>query len=247
MKRKVLLVPLLLAGLCCFGLQAGPISGSFELDGSVTVSATTISWSSQGGAGTAFLTGATGAYAAANNSFIDITTLTNPPDLVGQKFTDTAFITFPSAPSLGALDINFIFTGVDSTAGCAATPPAAGQMCTPPITQNGSTVPGPFNMQNNPGTNGPQATITWSFAGDAINGGSVGGTWNGNFTSQTNVPFQTLLAQLGSSGSVTETFSESTMVVAVSSVPEGGTFALVGLGLVVFSRGLARMGKKRTA
>ena len=247
MKRKVLLVTLLLAGLCCFGLQASPISGSFQLDGSVTVSGTSISWSSQGGANTAFLTGATGAYAAANNTFVNVATLTNPPETVGQSFTDTAFITFPSVPSLGALDINFIFPGVDGTAGCASTPPAAGQVCTPPITQNGSTVPGPFNMQNISGSSGPQATITWAFAGDAISGGSVGGTWNGNFTSQENVPFQTILSQLASSGSVNNTFSEATLVVAVSSVPEGGTFALVGLGLVVFSRGLARMGKKRSA
>lgn len=241
---KALLVTVASVGLST-GLYASLISGSFQLEGTATVTGDSISWSSAGGANTAFLTDATGAYAAANNTYVNIASLMNPPQTVGQSFTDTAFITFPSTPSLGALDINFIFAGIDGSAGCSSSPPAAGQVCTPTISQNGSTVPGPFNMQNIAGANGPQSTITWAFSGDALSGNSVGGTWEGNFTSQENVPFQTLLSTLGSSGSATNTFSESTLVVSVSQVPEPGTLALGSFGLVLLSWSLTRLKKQK--
>ena len=236
----------LFVGLCGFGLQASTISGMFQLNGIVTVTANTISWSSTNGPGTALVQNASGSFAAVNNTFADITTLVNPPSntgvgAVGSPFPDTTFITFPSDPALGYLAINFIFPGVYGTAQCGAAPAITSppQQCTPPIAAG---TPGPFNMVNNPGVGGPQATITWVFSGNAYSGGSIGGTWNGNFTSQENIPYQTVLAQLAS-GSATNTFSESTLVISVG-MPEGGTLALVGFGLVLMSAGIKRFGKR---
>ena len=256
MTIKVLLVTLLLAGLGCFGLQASTISGSFDLTGTVTVSADTITWTSPGGANTALITNATGSFASLDNTYATISNLTNPPEEVGVMFTDTAFIGFQADPGLGMLDINFIAPGTDGIAGCTSSPPAAGQTCTPEILQNGGTAPGPFNLQNqnpcpmtNPNCGLPlQTAISWNFSGDALSAGSTPGTWSGAFTSQNQFePFQSILADLATNGSVTNTFSEGTLVVSVTATPEGGTLALVGLGLVFLSRGLGRWSKKLNA
>ena len=102
--NKILSV-MLLTGLSTLRLSAVTIAGTFDLDGNVTVTANTITWSSPGGPGTALIQQATGSFAPVNNTYADITTLINPPTntgvgAVGVAFSDTTFITFPSDPGI---------------------------------------------------------------------------------------------------------------------------------------------------
>ena len=68
-------------------------------------------------------------------------------------------------------------------------------------------------------------------------------TWQGNFTSQFTAPYQSVLATLASTGSVTNTFSATFLVTQNPAVPEAGTMSLLGLGLVSLSYKLSRRRK----
>jgi hypothetical protein len=63
--------------------------------------------------------------------------------------------------------------------------------------------------------------------------------WQGNFTSQFTVPYQQVLNQLNTTGSVSNTFS-ATFTLVPTNIPEAGTMSLLGLGLVAISAKLRR-------
>jgi hypothetical protein len=128
--------------------------------------------------------------------------------------------------------IDHIAAGIYPSAQCSSNPAAVGQVCTP----SGSL----FNFVNNPPPppGGPQATATWVFQGATNDGQS---TWVGNFTSQFNVPYQTVLAQLQASGSVTNSYSATFSVTQTqTAVPEPGCLSMLGLGLVLLPALLRR-------
>lgn len=228
----------ILAGGFTASLSAAPLTGSFNIAGTITVTANTITWqlndppfpANQARVGP----GATGSFAGLDGSIVGIAPLNNATEPVGSTFPEQPFITFPSAPALGVLDINFIFAGIYSSAQCGAAP-AVNQTCT--ISPNS-----PFSFVNNPPAApvGPQASATFVFSGVSADHQS---SWTGIFTSQFFVPFQTVLAAFapGGSGSVTNTFS-ATITATPTVVPEPGPMMLTGfgIGLVVFSAALRR-------
>ncbi len=137
-----------------------------------------------------------------------------------------------------ALDLHFIFLGVDPQAQCAIAP-APGQICTPIIpalvSANNPQGLSAFNLQNTQ----TGSTASFSVAGNArrISTGEISG-FTGVFTAQFNVPYQTVLAQL-SAGAVTNSYSST---FTATTIPEPETTALVLGGLLVL---LGRFGMRR--
>jgi len=162
--------------------------------------------------------------AIAGNDAANISNLMNPPDIVGGTgFAPATFMTFNNAGITTQLLIDLIEPGIFTSAGCTATPPAPGQLCTPP----GS----PVSFVN---TSRSQATASWVLDGVTD---TPGISWTGNFTSALSTPFQTALAGLAANGSVSETFSATITLTGTpitTTVPEPGSMALtiISLGLI---------------
>ena len=197
--------------------------GTFNIDGTLTLSNTAAQIRFTGDtspfpANKAQIgaTGATGSFSALGGTTVTIQNVSNPPSVTGGAgFAPQSFLSFDAMSSLGTLQLNFIFAGLDSSASCGAAP-TVGQVCTPTGT--------PYNFQNTPGGG---STLGFVFQGITNPAGS---TWTGNFTSQFNVPYQTLLQTLATGGTVSSTYSASFNV-----VPEPASLALVlgGLGILV--------------
>lgn len=223
-------------------LSASPIlSGTFALGGTMTVVAGAspqIDWmltespftpeQSDIGSGTGSFTGASGTVGIDNLSFS-----TEP---VGSTFGPDLFITV--GPSMPTLLINLIQAGTYPQATCTAAP-AAGQTCTPPVT--GST-PGPFDFVNYATAHGLNSSATFLMSGVTSDDQS---SWTGIFTVNFTAPYQTILSDLATGGSVTHTYSASFSVVPNPTVAEPGTpvLVLLGMALVVASRARTRRRK----
>jgi hypothetical protein len=234
MIRRVLFLGAILSGLVT-GLSASALSGTFDMSGTITVTGTNISWTSDL---SPFLpemfslTVGTGSFAGAEgqNGISDLNIASEP---IGTTFVDnTPFITFDVVP-LPSLMLNFINAGIDSSAECFA-PAAAGQTCTPP-NPGGS----PFNLQNLSAT---QSTAAFIFSGVTADGLS---DWSGTFTAQFNdEPFQQVLATLGTSGTVSASYSaEVTVTPLVTPEPTSAFMLAFGLGLLAVSFGTKRLVK----
>ena len=226
MKIRLLLLAVFPPGILCTGLLGAPISGTFNIAGTIKVTTSTITWQSNNLPFPADKTTigpfASGDFSSLGGTDATVQDLDIATEPVGPVFPPALFMSFDAAPTLPALDINHIFPGIYSTAACLA-PPAVGQTCTPsvPITP----VISPFNFVNNPGGNGPEATATFVFNGITADGLSK---WSGNFTSQFSVPYQTVLDTLFTTGIVINTYSGT---IIVTPLPEPGPEALVGIGL----------------
>jgi hypothetical protein len=214
------------------GLHAIPISGTFNIGGTATVTSTTLSWVDNNSPFPPQVAtigpGGTGNFSLLGGSTVNITNLTNPPAVVdGAGISPPIdFIHFNSPLAVGFpdLNLNFIAAGIFGPGQCATLPPSVGQTCTPP-NPGGS----PFNLVNNPPAGSPQANVTFVFSGVTSDGLE---NWQGIFTSQFTVPYQTVLAQLAAGGSVTNTYSAT---FTLTPIPEAGTMSLLGLGLVAIS------------
>jgi hypothetical protein len=167
----------------------------------------------------------------AGNDGANIQSLMNPPDVVDMGgFAATPFMSFNNGGVTTVLEINFIPAGINGVAGCSATPPAAGQVCTPA----GSL----FNLQNLTATS---STVGWLFQG-VTNDSSA--TWTGIFTSQfNNIPFQTVLAAVSTNGFESNTFAGQ---ITLTIVPEPGTlsFLLLGTGMIGCATLLRRLSRR---
>jgi hypothetical protein len=234
MKAKVLLATAILGGLLSARLPAAPITGTFNISGTITVTPTTITWNLGSSPFTpdkaTIDSGSTGSFTAVEGTLITIRDLNSATEPVGTTFAPQPFISFDAAAGFPTLNLNFIYPGIYSPAACGAAP-AVSQTCTLP----GS----PFNFVNNPPSppDGPQATATFVFTGLTNDGLE---RWQGNFTSQFTVPYQTVLNQLNTVGSVTNTFSATFTLTPNTGVPEAGTMSMLGLGLVAVSAKLRR-------
>ena len=226
MKSSTALIAGLLATFLC-GNALATIVGTFNIFGNVTITPTTITWTSitnTANQTTISSGGLTGIYSGLGNTTATIHGLNAAVEPVGVTFPLQPFISFDANPALSSLLINFIFAGIYPSAQCGASPAAVGQTCTLP----GS----PFNFVNNPppAPAGPQATMTWAASGVTADGLD---TWFGNFTSQFSTPFQTVLAGLANTGSITNTYSATiTVETASTSVPEPSTVTLMVLALM---------------
>jgi hypothetical protein len=214
--------------------SASSITGTFNIDGTITATLNTITWESNGAIAnqaTIETAGLSGGFVGLGNTAITIASLANPPDVVDSTgFTPTSFVTFLGAglPTGYTLLIDFINAGSFPSAGCTATPAVPGQTCTPAVT-GGS----PFDFTNLGTPGGP---VTGSAAAFAFGGTtSDGAVWDANFTSQFNIPFQTVLAGLGSPGfSVTNSYS-GTFTISAAPVPEPDSlfFVIGGVCLLI--------------
>jgi hypothetical protein len=238
MIRRVLFLGAILSGLVS-GLSAAALSGTFDMSGTITVTSTTISWTSDVSpfASQLFsLTAGTGSFSTEDGQD-GVANLNISSEPVGTTFANTPFITFDVVPE-SALLLNRLNAGIDGTAGCTASPAAAGQVCTPP-NPGGS----PFNFQNLSAT---QSTASFILSGVTADGLS---TWSATFTSQfNNMSFQQVLASLAASGSVSNSYSANVTVtpIPVSTPEPTPAFMLAcGLGLLAVSFGTKRLVKNQ--
>lgn len=234
-------------------VMAAPITGSFDISNStgVQVGLLFTNFLCQVGLTNApcpappnygnFSESGTGNFAGLQGGYIHSLSEATTP--AGGGFLLPNFIVFPSAPNI-ALDLNMIFLGVDSPAGCLASPPAPGQNCTPQNAVFASTSDptglSPLNLQN---LSGGGSSASFSVAGIARNA-ATGETsaFNGLFTAQFTVPYQTLLATVLGGGTITNSYSAT---FTVSAVPEPGSmFIMLGGLLILGSTGLRKLGRR---
>jgi len=163
---------------------------------------------------------------------------------VGTTFTNFDFIDFTVTPGLPSLLINFINNGAFAAHGCdnPTGPAAGGQICT----LAGS----PFAFQNS--TFGAGQTCCHSTAQFTFNGVTADllSTWTGVFSVNFDTPYQTVIAPFlnptGAATSGQQTYAGSvTITINPTSVPEPGTMALLGGGLILGSLSLRRRLAKR--
>jgi len=159
---------------------------------------------------------------------------------LNETFDLPNFLTFsatagnPVLPPDIALDLHFIFLGVDPQAPCTAAP-APGQVCTPAFAALVSAANplglSAFNLQNT--QTGSTASFSVSGSARNISTGEVS-PFTGVFTAQFTVPYQTILTEL-QTGAVTNAYSATFLA---TPIPEPGTAALIlgGVALVAGSR-----------
>jgi hypothetical protein len=155
---------------------------------------------------------------ASENGQNGIANLNNPPEIVdGGGFAASPFINFLVAAGLPALDINFIFGGTGGTAGCPPASAAVNETCT----LAGSL----FTFTDDAaGT----SDAKFDLSGITSDGKS---TWNGIFTSQFPETYQAELAGFGPTSTLSNSYSGTVTITAITPVPEPATWPLVGLGL----------------
>jgi hypothetical protein len=246
---------LLLLGLACGAVlalsvpaKAAFISGTLATTSDFTETATSLSFCPSP---TTPCTGPTGSFnipSTGTGDFADpysddpsgftVTNLNSTNAPVGTVLaTPLVFLTFNPSVALPVPDIELLVTevlpGVGGTANCAAAP-SAGQECTP----TGSAV----TFLN---TAGGDSSATISILGEAerISTGEVD-PLQIVFTAQFNTPFQTVLANFVSTGSISSSQSGAFTATAPTGVPEPMTSMLLGSGLLAFGILLRR--KRRT-
>lgn len=217
--NRNLIGPLAVAVL--LGMSAGyasatPLSGTFDIHGSMTASSSSITWADPT-AGQALIgttPPATGSFVGLSGS-VGIDSLNISSTMVGVPFAAQTFLSnFSAEPALQNFLVNYISSGIFGSGSCTASP-MAGQLCTP----SGS----PFNFQNTP-TGG--STLSFVLSGVTSDGDS---TWDATFTSQFTTPYQTQLA----AGSFSNDYSANFTVIptTATTVPEPITLSLFGAGL----------------
>jgi hypothetical protein len=175
-----------------------------------------------------------GSFATLGGTSGSIDNITNPPDATGPLDVPD-FITFAAAPNI-TITLTYLLPGIDGAAGCADTPPAAGQVCTVDTPAQS-----PLNLQN---TSSASSTASFGILGlevDSLTADTIPVT--GEFTLPfTYQNFQDLLATTFGGGTVTTSFSAQIATPdpeRVSPVPEPSTFIfmVVGIGMM----GLVRL------
>jgi len=121
--------------------------------------------------------------------------------------------------------LDFVAPGSFPAVGCAATPPMAGQTCSPPGT--------PFNLSNlDNGHGGLNTSAAFSVSGTVTDPSSTNSAYTGIFTAQfANTSFQQLSNTIDSGGTIPVAYSLTIQATSLAT-PEPATFALMGAGLL---------------
>jgi hypothetical protein len=236
------------AGSLSVSFAGGPISGTFTIDGSVSVTATGITWTSNtdiADQATISSLGLSGSFAGLDNDTVGINNLTDMPgdQPVGVSFANFDFIDFPAALAYPSLDADMIALGSGNPSNCStnAALASAGQTCTLTSTTTPAEPGGsPFTFLNTlNGSSCCNSSATWDISGVTSDGQS---TWSGIFTSEFDAPFQTVLSDFAQNGFVSDSFSGAMTVniEQISAVPEPADFLMMGSGLAVLFLGLWR-------
>jgi len=224
-------------------LSAAAIAGTFNFDGSVTVTQDTITWKNNSNVAdkaTIGNTGLTGNFSGIGlgGTQLTINDLDRTTEPVGIIFPAQTFISFDAAPSLGTLLINFIALGQFPSTDCHNPVRLPGQVCT----LSTADVPGgsPFMFTNNAsdGVHVDSATAQWTMRGVTADGLS---TWSGVWTAQFLESYQDVLNTFFAGGTVTNAYSAAAIVTA--GVPEPDTTILMGAGLLAVSMAFRKLRK----
>lgn len=228
MNRILIVMALALTGAFAGNARATVISGTFGLTGTVTATKGAIDWSSSAAVPNQGTVGGgvslTGSFVGLADTLVSIQDSNESMEPVGLVFPAQDFIKFlsPLASSFPGLMVNFVADGVGGASGCTSTPPAPGQICTP--------MGSPFTFTNFPASSSSAVFVLSGVTSDDM------GTWTGIFTTQFNVPFQSILAGLASTGSFTASYSATISVISKTvSVPEPGALALLAAGLALMA------------
>lgn len=174
----------------------------------------------------------TGGFVLLEGTTGTIKNITNPPDTLGLLATPVLdFLTFSVAPNI-SITFTYLAPGIDGSAGCAISPPAAGQLCSP----TGS----PANLQNLSSTS---SVLTFSIEGvevDSLTGDTV--PVNGSFTALfTTESYQSVLTRIDGGGTVPAAFAaQFSTVGTTATVPEPSTLAGSMIAMGVIAIGLIR-------
>jgi PEP-CTERM motif len=221
MARRLILA-LALVGASAAGANATVISGSFNISGNMTATATSVSWASSTAVANQATIGLspTGSFASLATTSVTIDNLNLATEPVGSTFAAQSFLTFlsPLASSFPNLMIDDIAAGIGTATACTEAP-ASGQVCTP----TGSM----FTFVNGPGGS---SSLSFGLSGMTSDGKS---SWTGAFTAQFNAPYQTILSDFAAAGSFSTSYSATIDVTAErqTGVPEPLTLSLFGAGL----------------
>jgi len=227
---------------------AAPISGAFSGSGFATVSFTNLNFCPSGqtpngpnqanacsfGVGNDLLGGGSGSFTGVTGNLNTIQSLNNVIAPVGTTVNIPLWQVFNPAVGSPAISLTLtqVLPGSFSSAACALAP-AAGQTCTPA----GSA----FNLVNQTAST---SSATFQINGNAVDG-VAGDTspFTAIFSSQFNVPYQTLLAALASGGGTGNYSSSYSVSVSASAIPEPMTLSMVGAALIAL--GLTRRRRVR--